>query len=248
MEPPVRHPLGIPIDIGDPEYYADLLNMTPRDANRRLLCPDHDVPGIHGVNAPLAGRLPTLLDVVADISLCQKRNVSATMTCIKKDKDTLETQLYIAFKTEDDEAARSCPEHLQSIFGMLHQVPYQPSASDSSPKVIAKELEDQLVEICRAIHNYSYDIFEYRVNKRKLKLSEIRGYIEQGPTPFTSQQHSTLMGFLWHVDSIVKIVTNARDTKQLSYNFIKNLLSVYSYWVNHNLLLKGEFVENSYIA
>jgi hypothetical protein len=131
---------------------------------------------------------------------------------------------------------------------MLHQVPYQPSASDSSPKVIAKELEDKLVEICRAIHNYSYDIFEYRVNKRKLKLSEIRGCIEQGPTPFTGQQHSTLMGFLWHVDSIIKIVTNARDTKQLSYNFIKNLLSVYSYWVNHNLLLKGELAENSYIA
>ena len=194
----------IPIDVGDPEYYANLLNMTPRDTNWRLLsnehpCPDHGVPSIHGIDALLAGRLQTL-DVVADISLCQRRNVSATIACIKKEKDTLETQLYIAFNHEDDEAARSCSEHLQSIFGMLHQVPYQPSASDSSLKVIAKDLEDKLIEICRAIHNYSYDIFEYRVNKRKHKLSEIRGYIEQGPTPFTGQQHSTLMEFLQHVD------------------------------------------------
>ena len=120
----------------------------------------------------------------------------------------------------------------------------QPSASDSSPKVIAKDVEDKLVEICRAIHNYSYDIFEYRVNKRKHKLSEIRGYIEQGPTPFTGQQHSALMEFLQHVDRIIKIVTNARDTKQLPYNFIEVLLSIYSYWKNRNLLPKGELADN----
>ena len=69
--------------------------MTPRDANRRLLsnerpCPD--VPSIHDLDSPLAHRLQTLIDVVADISLCQKGNVSATMACLKKDKDTLETQ------------------------------------------------------------------------------------------------------------------------------------------------------------
>ncbi|KAI0282111.1 hypothetical protein BGY98DRAFT_132673 [Russula aff. rugulosa BPL654] len=140
----------ISIGIEDPEYYAELLSVTPRDANRPLLSNEHpcpDVLGIHGVDAPLAQRLQTLLDVVADISLCQKGNVSATVACIKQDKDALETQIYIAFNHETDEAARSCPNHLQSIFGMLRQVLYQPPVTDGSPKVIAKELEGKLVEI-----------------------------------------------------------------------------------------------------
>jgi hypothetical protein len=236
----------ISIGIEDPEYYAELLSVTPRDVNRRLLSNEHpcpDVPGIHGVDAPLAERLQTLLDVVADISLCQKGNVSATMACIKQDKDALEIQLYIAFNHENDEAARSCPKHLQSIFGMLHQVPYQPPATDGSPKVIAKELEGKLFEICRAIHNYSYDMFKYRVNKRKHKLSQIRGYIEQESTYFTPQQRYTLVYFLKHVDMIIKVV-DTQATKQLSYMHIQMLLNIYWYWTNHNLLPNDRLADN----
>jgi hypothetical protein len=54
----------------------------------------------------LAQRLQMLLDTVADISLCQRGNVSATMACLKDDKGTLETRLYIVFNHKDDEAAR----------------------------------------------------------------------------------------------------------------------------------------------
>ena len=104
----------------------------------------------HAFTPPLSQHLQTFLDVVAEISLCQKGNVSAAMACIKEYKDALETQLYIAFNHEDDEAARSCPKHLQSIFGMLHQVPYQPLATDGPPKVIAGELKDKLVEILQS--------------------------------------------------------------------------------------------------
>ncbi|KAF8487750.1 hypothetical protein F5888DRAFT_1911251 [Russula emetica] len=102
-----------PISIGteDPEYYAELFCKTP---NQRLPSDDSerpcpDVPGIHG---PLTRRLQTLLDAVADISLCQRGNVSATMACLKDDKGTLETRLYVVFNHEDDEAARRCPQHL----------------------------------------------------------------------------------------------------------------------------------------
>jgi hypothetical protein len=233
----------ISIGIEDPGYYAELLSVTSRsvtsrDANRRLLsndpCPD--IPSIHDLDAPLAQRLQTLLDVVADISLCQKGNVSATMASIAPDKDALETQIYIAFNHKDDEAAHSCPNHLQSIFEMLHQIPYQPAAIDGSPMVIAEELEDKLVEICAAIHNYSYDIFKHRVNKREHKFSQIRGYIEQGPAYFTSEQSSTFGDFLQHVDMIINIVADAQATEQLSYIDIQMLLSIYSYWTEHNLL------------
>ena len=236
------------LGIEDPEYYAELLSVTPRDANRCLLSNEHpcpDVPGIHGVDAMLAQLLQTLLDVVADISLCRKGNVSATMACIKQDKDDLETQLYIAFNHENDEAARSCPDHLQSVFGMLQQVPCQPPVTDGSPKVIAKELEGNLIEICRAIHNYSYNIFEYRINKRKHKLSQIRGYIEQESTNFSSEQRSTLVVFLRHVDMIINVVANTQATKQLPYIKIQMLLSIYSNWTKNNLLSNDRLADNN---
>ena len=237
----------ISIGIEDPEYYAELLSVITRDANRCLLSNEHscsDIPSIQGVDLPLAQRLKTLLDVVADISLCRRGNVSATMACIKPYNDTVEIQIYIAFNHENDEAAVSCTEHLQSIFEMLHQVRYRPSTTNDSSRVIGKELEDELVEICGAILNYSYDIFKYHVNKRKDKLSQIREYIVQGSAHFSSQRHSTLVEFLEHVVMIINIVADAQATKQLPDMDIQMLLNIYSYWTNHNLLPDDPLANN----
>jgi hypothetical protein len=226
-----------PISIGieDPEYYAELF-CKPILANRRLPSDERSCPDVPSIQDPLARRLQKLLDAVAHISLCQRGNVSATMACLKDDKGTLETRLYIVFNHEDDEAARRCPQHLQVIFNMLRQVPYKPPALDGSPKVISNELENDFIEICRAIHNYSFDIFAHRVTKREHKLSDIRGYIEQDQTQFTPQHRSTLVAFLDHLDMIVKIVANAQTTKQLPTTCIKILLWMYSYWTQHDLL------------
>ena len=86
------------IDAEDPEYYAELLCKIPRPANRRLpsdgrSCPD--ICGIQKVDVALSRRLQTLLDAVADISLCQRGNVSATMASLKDNTGILETKLYI---------------------------------------------------------------------------------------------------------------------------------------------------------
>jgi len=237
----------ISIGTEDPEYYAELLRNIPRPANRRLQsneqsCPD--VPGIQGVDGPLVRRLQTLLDVVADISLCQQRNVSATMACLKGDKGTLETRLYIVFNHQDDEAARRCPEHLRSIFKMLCQVSYKTLATDGSPKVITKGLENDLIILCRTIHNHSFDIFAHRVNKRRHQLLNIRGYIEQEQVHFTPQERSTLAVFLRHVDGIIKTVDNAEATKTFSIINTQMLLSIYSYWTEHNLLPQDAFAED----
>lgn len=68
------------IDANDPEYYAELLRNGPESwhlpSNERP-CPD--IPGIQDVDSPLSQRLQTLLDVLADISLCQRGNTSSTM-------------------------------------------------------------------------------------------------------------------------------------------------------------------------
>jgi hypothetical protein len=238
----------ISINANDPGYYTELLRNTSRLANRRLPsderpCPD--IPGVQNVDGPLAQRLQTLLDVLADISLCQRGNVSATMTSLKDDGGTLESQLYIVFNHGDDEAAHHCRQHLESIFNILRQVPYEPPATDGSPKVIANSLENNFIEVCRAIHNHSFDIFAHRVTKRKHKLSDIRGYIEQDQMHFEPQDRSKLVVFLRHVDMIIRVVANAQaTTKQLPASTIRLLLSIYSYWTEHNLLPEDMLASN----
>ncbi|KAH9992190.1 hypothetical protein BJV74DRAFT_884679 [Russula compacta] len=199
------------IDAEDPKYYADLLYNIPRTANRRLLSDGQscsDVPGTQNVDIALTRRLQTLLDAVADISLCRRGNVSATMTSLKDNAGLLETQLYIVLNHQEDESAVYCSQHLQNIFNILRQVPYRPLPLDGSPKLIARELESNHIEICQAIHNYSFDVFCYRVTKRVNKLSKIRGYIEQDQTDyFSDRQRSTLLEFFYHVDRIITMTT-----------------------------------------
>jgi hypothetical protein len=226
----------------DPEYYAELFCKTSRLglAHRRiqsneLFHPDVRVLGIQGVDHPLSRRLQTLLDSVADISLCKRGNVSATTAYLKDDKGTLETRLYIVFNHKDDDEV-VVVQHLQDIFKMLHQVPYK--SMDSSPKVIANDLQNDYIKVCRAIHNYSFDIFAYRVTKREHKLPDIRRYIELDQTYFTPQDRSTLVRFLDSVSAIIKKVADAQTTKQLSTHSIKLLLNIYLYWTEHGLLLK----------
>ena len=121
--------------------------------------------GIQGVDSSLSWRLQTLLHVVPDISLRRRGNVFATMASLKDNRDTLDTRLYIVFNCHDKQA-RSCS-----------LTPLRCSSGSRSPKDIAGELENNFIEICRAIHNYSFDAFARRVTKRECHLAEIREYI-----------------------------------------------------------------------
>ena len=231
----------IVIDTEDPEYYAELFCKIPRVENWRIHSSCPVVPGIDG---PLSRRLQTLLDAVADISLCRRGNVSAAMASLKDNSDSSEMRLYIVFNHENDDAAGRCSDHLQVIFNMLRQVPHKPLRTGSSPKVTPKELKNDFLEICRAIHNYSFDIFAHRVTKRKHRLSDIRRYIEQDQTHFTAQQRSLLVEFLQDVDWIIENVASAQTTKQLPTSFIKMLSRVYSHWTRHKLLPKDSLPDN----
>ena len=232
----------ISIHARDPEYYTELLRNTSRLANRHL--PYNEQQDRDRDVDSLPDRHLTLLDVLANISLCQRGNVSATMASLKVNNGTLEIQLYIVFNHEDDEAAHHCSHHLETIFSMLRRVPYKPSAMDGSQKVMANSLETDLIEICRVIHNYSFYIFAHRVTKHKKKLFDIQGYVEQDQTYFTPEQRSTLVTFLGHVVAIITVVANAEATKQLPAIRIRMLLYVYSYWTHHNLLPKDLFADN----
>jgi hypothetical protein len=113
------------------------------------------------------------IDAVADISLRQRGNVSATNACLEDDKCALETRLYVVFNHGDDEAARRCPQHLQVVFKiMLRQVPYEPPAVNGSPKVISDELENNFIEIRRSRPQL---LIRLICASREHKLSDIRG-------------------------------------------------------------------------
>ncbi len=137
-----------------PEYYAELFRKTARPVDRRVPSdkrPCSNLPGIPLVNGPLSKRLQTLLNVIADISLCRRGNVAASMACLKgngSNESGLETRLYITFNHQGDDAARSCPSHLESIIEILRRVPYEPPAMDGSPKLIAPKFRQNQIEIC----------------------------------------------------------------------------------------------------
>jgi hypothetical protein len=227
----------ISIDAEDPKYYAELLRKIPRPANSRLPS-DGESGSIQDVDIALTRRLQTLLDAVADISLCRRGNVSAAMASLKDNADTLETQLYIVFNHDDDESAGDCSQHLQNILTMLRKVTYIPPALGGSPKIIAKQLEDSYIEICQAIHDYSFEVFLHRVTKRAHKLSEIRGYIEQDQTDyFSDRERRLLLEFLEDVDLIIT-TTTTMTSDHFSATYIKMLLKTHTFWTRHGLLPK----------
>jgi hypothetical protein len=121
---------------------------------------------------------------------------------------------------------------------MLYRVPYDPPPMDGPQKVISKSLEAHLIEICRVIHNYSFDLFAHRATKHKDKLSEIQGYSEQDQTHFQLQDRSKLAVFFRHVDGIFLAVANAQTKKQLTPTSIQLILTIYSYWTKINFLPK----------
>ncbi len=82
------------------------------------------------------------------------------MACLKGDgsnESGLEMRLYITFNHQGDDAARSCPSHLESIIEILRRVPYEPPAMDGSPKLIAQVQ----AEPDRNLHSHSQPLIRY---------------------------------------------------------------------------------------
>ena len=95
--------------------------------------------------------------------------------------------------------------------------------------------------------NYSFEIFAYRIAKRKSCLLEIRRYIEldkHHEKHFTPQERSELMEFFGHVDKIIECADAAQATKNLDTDFIRALINAYSYWKMQNLLPKNPLAED----
>jgi hypothetical protein len=228
-----------------PEYYAELLQKSSRPDHRRPETNQRscaNIPGIQNVDDELSKRLQTLLDVIADISIRERGNVSATMASVIRNGNVLKTQLYIVFNHETDDAATKCKGHLETIFQMLRKVD-PPPTNRGSPKIIPNTLMEDFIKICAVIHNYSFNVFKYRVNKRKKKLREIQNYIEHGGY-FEPHQRETLLTFLRYVANIITEVANAKDD-QFPTSTMEMLQAVYSKWTNDLLLPKDDVAGNT---
>jgi len=225
---------------GDPAYYTDLL----KDINVFV---DRPPPFHEQSPLTIVDRTPTqtLLDDLASISLRETRNASATMAHLKSCNDVIEMQLYIVFDHQNDDSHRRCCQHLKSIFTMLRGVPYKPPEAGGSPQIITDDLKTDLLEISRAIHNYSFGIFAHRVGKRWKEISNVRKLIEEEPEAFTPIQHSILLEFLQQVEMIFGIVSQAWATKQLSILQIQLLLGVYSFWTKNGLLPEDALADDT---
>jgi len=136
----------------------------------------------------------------------------------------------------------NCGNHLDTIFRMLRKVPYMPTHR-GSPKVMSNTLKEDFIKICTVIHDYSFNIFQSRVNKRKKNLLEIRNHIQQDEEFFKPEQRSTLLEFLRNVVVIINAVTNAEHMAQFPTSTTVMLDAMYSMWTDDNLLPKDDLAD-----
>ena len=232
----------------DPEYYAELLQKSSRPADRRHQTSQQcgNIPGKQNIDDELSKskRLRTLLDAIADISIREHGNVSATMASVIREGDVLKTQLYIVFNHHNDDEARICENHLKTIFRMLHEVPYTPT-DRGSPKIMPDTLKEDFIKICTLIHDYSFNIFQSRVNKHKKNLLKIRNHIEQDEGFFKPEQRGRLLEFLTHVAGIINAVTDAEHIYPFPTSTTRMLCSMYLTWTNDNLLPNEDLADNT---
>jgi hypothetical protein len=125
------------IDPTHPVYYGELLWLfgltsgldMPRRIHQPAPRPNLPFPP-SDLDPGFVKRLQTLLDVLADISVWEKKNVAATSAQLTQAGATLATHLYVVFNSSDEDSRQSCRTHLWGIFETLRGVKYCPSPDD----------------------------------------------------------------------------------------------------------------------
>jgi len=119
------------IDPTHPVFYGELLWLftgftsgldVPRRIHQPAPCPN--LPFSSDLDPGFVKRLQTLLDVLADISVWEKKNLAATSAQLTQAGATLATHLYVVFNSSDEDSRQSCRTHLWGIFESLRGVKY----------------------------------------------------------------------------------------------------------------------------
>jgi hypothetical protein len=177
--------IDMDVDPTHPVYYGELLWLftSGQDTPRRIQpapCPNLPFPRSDR-DPDFVKRLQTLLDVLASISVWEKKNVAATSAQFTQAGDTLATHLYVVFNSSNKHSRQSCRSHLWGVFESLRGVEHYPSPADGSSKVIDKRFNDDIAKISSSLHTFSWEVFKHRVIKHREKLESITSLVAQYP-------------------------------------------------------------------
>lgn len=232
------------IDPTHPVYYGELLWLftSGRDVTRRMQpapCPNLPFRP-SDLDPGLVKRLQTLLNVLADISVWEKRNVAATSAQLTQAGATLATHLYIIFNSSDEGSRRSCRAHLWGIFESLRGVNYYPSPADGSPKLIDERFHDDIAKISSSLHTFAWDVFKPRVTKHGRKLESIKNLITKYSGSFTIADNAALSSFFNDLDEILVSVDRLERVDTVPYMFTNLLHRMYMEWLRNSLLAEDD--------
>ncbi|KAI0302493.1 hypothetical protein BC826DRAFT_1172733 [Russula brevipes] len=184
-----------------------------------------------------AKRLQTLLDVLASISVWEKKNVAATSVQLTQAGDTLATHLYVVFNSSNEHSRQSCRSHLWDVFESLRGVEHCPSPADGSPKIMDKRFIDDIAKISSSLHTFSWEVFKHRVIKHREKLESITSLVAQYPD---NAEKTALSSFFNNLKTILNVMDRLESADTVSPMFTKLLRQMYAVWVRKNLITEHD--------
>jgi hypothetical protein len=235
------------IDPTHPVYYGELLWLftSGRDVPRRQIqpapCPNLPFPQLDR-DPDFTKRLQTLLDVLASISVQEKKNVAATSAQLTQAGDRLATHIYVVFNSSDEHSRQSCRSHLWGVFESLRGVENYPSPADGSPKIIDRRFNGDIAKISSNLHTFSWEVFKSRVFKHREKLESITSLVAQYSD--TDGDKTPLSSFFNDLKTIINVMDRLeRRVHSLDTTppvFTKLLHIMYADWVQTKLITEHD--------
>ncbi|KAI0287896.1 hypothetical protein BC826DRAFT_1041480 [Russula brevipes] len=222
------------IDPTHPVFYGELLWLftSGRDVPRHRIQPTPSLPFPDFVK-----RLQTLLDVLASISVWEKKNVAATSAQLTQAGDTLATHLYVVFNSSNEHSRQSCRSHFLGVFKSLRGVEHYPSPADGSPKIIDKRFNDDIAKISSRLHTFSWEVFKHRVIKHRENLEILTSLVAKYPHDADKPALSSFFNDLKRILEVMDRLESADTVPQL---FTKFLHHTYAVWVRKNLITERD--------
>ncbi|KAI0294158.1 hypothetical protein BC826DRAFT_1012660 [Russula brevipes] len=223
------------IDPTHPVYYGELLWLVTsgRDVPRRIQpapCPNLPFPKSDR-DPDFVKRLQTLLDVLASISVWEKKNLAATSAQLTQAGDTLATHLYVVFNSSDEHSRQSCRTHLWG---------YYPSPADGSPKVIDERFDDDIAKISSSLHTFSWEVFKSRVIKHREKLESITSLVAKYHDSIAVADKTALSSFFNDLKRILNAMDRLESVATVPPVFKNMLHNTYAVWVRDELITERD--------
>jgi hypothetical protein len=231
------------IDPTHPVYYGELLWLftSGRDVPRRQIqpapCPNLPFPPLDR-DPDFTKRLQTLLDVLASISVWQKKNIAATSAQLTQAGDTLATHIYVVFNSSDERSRQNCRSHLWGVFESLRGVEHYPSPADGSPKIIDERFNDDIAKISSNLHTFSWEVFKSRVFKHREKLENITILVAEYPD--ADSDKIPLSSFFDDLKRIINVMDRLESLDTAPPVFTDLLHLIYADWVQTKLITEHD--------